>query len=344
MNELRTAGIPSRNLSFPSGFEVSWMGPNPYGEGFCLGSETGLLQFFNRDFVPISEPHKFSSSGEAINSVARLGNWVAASTRSEITLVSNAETIDVPYGAHQVCVTPSGYLAAALGPLGLAFINPDKQYSRGLKSQSEKSYIYRLIALRGRTGCDRIVCAGRLSGVTQGDWHPSQQSMKMETMSIPDLDIVDICSMGSQEHPYGTAALARNGAIILSQDITQDRNPRKLQFANVTGTGYRIVACGGHIFVLTNTGLFGVWNLTKLNGDASQNEPVEYSLLGLPMQAVDINVVNDRHLLVVKLDAIECIDVHAISEPGEKQAAQISQPLWDHQTTVNSAKDHFTAA
>src|SRR6266496_2401797 len=120
----KPANIPSATMPFPGGFEVCWAGANPFGEGCFFGLEDGGLQLFDKNFRPSGPAIKTSPSGEPVNSVAGIGTWLATATRRDInfigmaTLAGKPEMYHVPYGAHDLAVTPSGFFVAALGRLG----------------------------------------------------------------------------------------------------------------------------------------------------------------------------------------------------------------------------------
>src|SRR5687767_13983480 len=88
------------------GFEVSWAGPGPFRPGFCFGSDDSRLFFTDEEMAPRHPPKQVSVSGEAINGVARVGSWLAVTTRQEVNILglpskgAPLEGVVFPHGAH----------------------------------------------------------------------------------------------------------------------------------------------------------------------------------------------------------------------------------------------------
>ncbi|MBI3823528.1 MAG: hypothetical protein HY289_12735 [Planctomycetes bacterium] len=351
MSQDISADIPSRRLNFPPGFDVSWAGPSPLANGFCLGSENGLLQFFDAEFRPIGAPFKASASGEAINSVVRAGTWLAVSTRHEINFIGK-ESLDgklgsfqTSFGAHHLAVTPSGYFIAALGRQGILFASAHLTKGNFVITNPGPQaglYVYRLIAVPGSGGKDLIVSAGRTGGISFGQWHESQTTTKMNTMSFAGLDVVDVCSIATAEHPRAIAALGKDGTIMLTRDILGNEKPGTLKFVTITGAAYRIVCRRGHLFILSSHGLFGLWNLAESFFQGMLTAKSETNILMMPMEATDINVALDHLILIVGLDHFEVIDVDGIqSENGctVRGMPEIFSPDWMSSGISQTAKE-----
>lgn len=100
------------------GPEVTWIGPNPFREGMCLGFDNGTIIFHSTATNYTSEPQRISPSNEAINGVASIGTTsLAVSTRSEVTFMEVVTPQSTPRaffngGAHGVIATKSGYFIA----------------------------------------------------------------------------------------------------------------------------------------------------------------------------------------------------------------------------------------
>src|SRR5205807_6685392 len=69
-------------------FGITWAGVNPFGEGFCFGSERGHLVLTDTKGKPLSVLGRASASGEAISGVAFSQNWLAVTTRKDINLIA----------------------------------------------------------------------------------------------------------------------------------------------------------------------------------------------------------------------------------------------------------------
>ena len=252
MNKVDLANVPSTNMAFPPEFEVSYAGANPFGEGYCYGSEDGALQFFDKNSNPLGPAIKTSVSGEAINSVVGRGTWFATATRSEINFIGRSSTgksemHHLPFGAHDMAVTPSGYFVAALGRLGLMFAAVDiakQDFTIMNPDGAEGLVAYSVMTLPADKEHDLIICAGRTAGILVGQWQAPHATTKMRTMSFAGFDVIDICSIGTPEYPHAVAALDRNGSLVLANDIVSEEKPGTLKFDSVTGNAYRIVRCG----------------------------------------------------------------------------------------------------
>ncbi len=347
-------------LPFPEGFEVSWAGPDPFGEGVCFGSEDGLFQFFDERMTPIGPVFSANRSGEAINSVAHVGPWLALSSRQDIAFVGKEkqngerDRFHTSFGAHHLAITASGCLVATLGRSGLLFATTNVAKGELLLtgvSADEKSYAYRVLALPGTSGRDLIVCAGRSGGISFGEWSLTQAEITMRAISFAGLDVVDVCSIGNRKHPRAIAALCKDGAIVLSEDISGDQNPSLINYASLRGTAYRVVQCRGHLFVLTTSGVFGLWNLADkfVNGTLGRKE--EILILAMQLEATDINVVMDRYLMIVMLEGVGRVDISLLQSPEKKPQAkdkngsfskdrgELSNPVWKSRGVSQVSKE-----
>jgi hypothetical protein len=347
----KNADIPSSTLPFPAGFEVCWAGPNPLGDGFCLGAEDGLLQLFEND-RPVGPAIQASASSEAINSVAGIGKWLAVSTRREMNFIHfvNFESMNgkmprfrTPFGAHHVGVTNSGYFVATLGRAGLFFADMAKD-DLLITTPGSDFCAYRLLIIPEIDGNDVIVCAGRSGGIAFGAWHPSQSQTKMQTMSFAGFDAIDVCSIGSAENPRAIAALGRDGSLVLFRDILNDPKPGTLKYATLSGTAYRAVCCRGHLFVLTSDGLYGLWNLAENFVHRDSSPDWETQILVMPIQSIDINVVAANRILVVELENVIQINVDAIVEESSvgnrlPVIPQILKPDWTNRSMLQTSKE-----
>lgn len=101
-------GLLQGKMRLPD-FAVCWAGPDPFGPGFCFGTEDGKLVFADEGGTPVYAPFHASRSGEAINGVAGWGKWIAVSTRQDVTVGSPFPTSDakhivrvLPHGAHGI--------------------------------------------------------------------------------------------------------------------------------------------------------------------------------------------------------------------------------------------------
>ena len=68
-------------------FAVSWAGANPFGDGFCFGSETGQLVLTDIRGRQIIALGTATESNEAVNGVAFSQGWLAVTTRADVNLI-----------------------------------------------------------------------------------------------------------------------------------------------------------------------------------------------------------------------------------------------------------------
>src|SRR5947208_14978588 len=66
-------------------FELVWAGPRPFCDGFCVGSEDGVMRFTDEEGNDSGTVLPASAASEAINGVAFSGDVLAATTRSDVT-------------------------------------------------------------------------------------------------------------------------------------------------------------------------------------------------------------------------------------------------------------------
>ena len=319
--------IETRAHKNPIGFEISWAGANPVGDGFCFGSENGLLQLMDNNIRPISQVVKASVTGDAINSVTGAGTWMAASTRREITFIGKAkrdaepEIFQLPFGAYHLERTSSGYIVAAVGRTGLVFVDtksPKEQISAISPSSNNEMFAYSVLPLPSVGGNEVIVCAGRTSGIMFCEWRPDRPQTTMEAMTFANLDVVDVCSIATNQATRAIAGVGIDGSVILSHDVRNDKKPITMKFAAIRGVAYRVVCCKGHLFVLTSEGLLVLWNLAKDFTERIKTKTFDTSNMMIPMKPVDLNLVNNRYLAVVTIDGIEVIDIDSISGPDSQ--------------------------
>src|SRR5437762_3000567 len=77
---------PAHTIAFNELFQVCWAGPNPLGSGFCFGSDDGRLLLVDEDGKELGDASVFSPSREPVNGVAGLKNFVAVSTRADVSI------------------------------------------------------------------------------------------------------------------------------------------------------------------------------------------------------------------------------------------------------------------
>lgn len=310
-------------------FEVTWAGPHPFGSGFCFGSEDGELRFTDENFTPLADSGR-SRSGEAINGVARSGDWIAVSTRADVTMGNAVKskqtgTIVLPCGVLGIVATPGGYFAAPMGHLGVMMVKAGvatgEEFGR-LDPGKPEMYFHQVIALPGRQGKDLLVCATGDTGIGLTELRWGETTYNMRVAPFEDTDVVDVCSVDSDPSAPTVAALGRNGRIIMVRDARGDARAFGIKFNAIEGTAYRLLSSGGDFFVLTSRALYMLKNLASRLKSGSLSESSTTHILVVPMAGVDANLVGDRWLLVVTADEVVRGDLKVLRQPKPEDQAE----------------------
>jgi hypothetical protein len=338
-------------LHFPE-FSSTWAGANPYGDGFCLGSETGQIVLVNTGLQRLSEFLQASPSGEAVNNAAYSQKWLAVTTRKDINfigpLLSKAQGINLVTfcgGGRDVAVAPvSGHFVIPLGPDGIMFVQPgigEKDPVTISKSENSQLNFSRVLALQGERGNDVIVCAGRRGGLGYSNYREGIRGHALHTVTFNGLDFVDVCSVATPDKPLAVVAAAKDGGLVFFDDILTDKAPKTLKYKGVSGTVYRVLAAQGNIYLLTSKGLFGLFGLATTFLRGARASHVSTDILKLPVKASDANIVGDRWLLAVGADEILRFDTEKIpkapengavakkDDEGEQPQEIQTQPRWE---------------
>lgn len=339
MNSIAESGnsfiVPFARIGLPEGFEVCWAGshslPPPLSDGLCFGSLDGRILFTDEEGSPLQQPGKGSHSQEAINGVACLGTWVVATTRQEVnfwplpgTPGGHQSGFVFPYGAHDVATTPSGYFLASLGRNGILVEQPPFKPESGATvhcADNPGFYAYRVISLQSQTGAEVLVCACRLGGIAAGEFSGAHQKQPMTTAMFKGVDVVDICTLAPGVQSLAVAALGRDGTLILSQDVLQDKKPLTMRFQTVKGVAYRVLSCRGDIYLLTSKGMYVLGKLASRFLAKELRRGITTPVLPLAVEAVDANLVANRWLLVVTVNEVRKFDADWIHQSVPEQLA-----------------------
>jgi len=304
--------IPGKSLHFP-GAQVTWAGEFPWTHDLCFGTEDGSICVKDTNGVDISYG-PIIDSGEAINGVAFSRNMVAISTRAELlvkrlSFPGELQTV-VHYqiGAHGVVSTGRGGFLAPIGALGFLQIEllPDGSLqNRQFHGSEGDLYFYRIARLGTTTEGDEIfACAGRNDGVISleigTDGLPNRVIINQShnTTNNELADIVDVCRLPSETHPFATASLGIDNSIHLSEDIRRGHRRLGLHFPEMQGTAYSVLSTKGHLFILTSEAFYF---LPKLADRFLKREPVEakMTVLRTPLEALDCSIAYGEHLMLI---------------------------------------------
>jgi hypothetical protein len=162
--------VPGKRIKFDD-FDISWVGENPIGGGYCLGSEDGRIRTLGIDGSILTSA-SMSLSKEAINDVAFSGRVMGASTRAEVAFVFQGAQgqflLRYEGGAHGLITTSSGGFVAPLGRNGLLMMVPIDGPSQAIgkaKLDGESGNLYKLAHCNGDGRSDLIVGAARRDGL-----------------------------------------------------------------------------------------------------------------------------------------------------------------------------------
>jgi hypothetical protein len=319
-------------------FGISWAGANPFGEGFCFGSEDGNLVLTDTKGNPRSFLGKASASGEAINGVAFSHNWLAVTTRKDINFIPihllNREdqgVIFIAGGGQDVVAAPSGQFVIPLGKTGIMLAKPgmtDKDPVTISNANGHGMNFSRIVVLKGGDQTELIVAAGRRGGVGFTSYKEGIQRQVLTTVKFNELDIVDVCSIRLGTNDRAVAAAGRDGSLVLFKDILADKNPVTFKFQRITGSVYRLIGAGGDLYLLTSNGLFAIFGLAERFLAGQPLRQVTTDVLRLPIEGADANLVDERWLLVAGVDDLFRLDVTKIP----KQPPVGEGSTWDQST------------
>jgi WD40 repeat protein len=305
-------------------FEISWAGANPFGDGYCFGSDDGRFRIMTAEGLA-TQPKKVTISDESVNSIAFAGpgrRFMAVSTRCEVVVndLDPRFSKDGPYiyngGAHGVIATSAGGFVAPLGVNGLLRVPEigDTEARFLVNTIGDKRInLYQLALLHGDGSRDFIAAAARKDGIHTFDLNSEIDNGRPGSSvfyKVPGLDIVSLCSLDSPDWPYSLAALGTDGSIHLFRDIQAREQPMSLRLEDMLGSPYTILHLKGHLFILTNKAFYSCPNLAEQFLDdriGHTRERVRKEEFG----AVDVYAVDDEiliemadHLLIAKVDTL----------------------------------------
>jgi hypothetical protein len=287
------------------GPDVTWAGPNPFRKGLCFGFEDGTIVFLSDETGNSSEHHKISPSSEAINGVAAIGaSSLAVSTRSDVSFIQNDSKkgnprAAFPGGAHGVIATRSGYFVAPRGPSGLLIVKPtsdDVQPMTVTEGNVGHLYFSRVAAARDAEGRETLVFANRRNGVGLSPFNGEEQRRNVHTMRFDGIDVVDVCTPVIDSP--AAIAISMAAEVLWIKNASTHDDPLAMRLDGVEGPVYRVLATPRHLFVLSSKALY-MW--LDLVGQVlfGKGPPTSSSPLVLPMQAVDMSLIEHESLVVV---------------------------------------------
>lgn len=285
--------------------DVTWVGPNSRMPGLFLGFDNGTFIFTDATKGHVSTPQQISPSIDAVNGIAAVGaTSLAVSTRSDVSFIqansSNGPARAVfPGGAHGVIATKSGSFIAPLGPKGLLIVRPTNGPLQGMevtRGTERKLYFYRVAALHDTHGTETLIFANRKSGVGLSVFNSTERGRIVHTRESEGIEIVDVCAISPGS--LSAIAISKTADLLWIKDTSKNTDPVVFKLTGVEGSVYRVLATARHLFVLTSKSLY-VWIDLVDRALAGQFVSPDMMRLELPVDAVDMSLVDDEYLLLV---------------------------------------------
>jgi hypothetical protein len=287
------------------GPDVTWVGPNPFQNGLCLGFDNGTIIFSATAAKHTTGHQQISPSKEAINGVAAIGSTsLAVSTRADVTFIEIISPQVAPRavfdgGTHGVVATKSGYFVAPRGAKGLLIVKPDREPEQKMRvttGMDRQLYFYRMIALHDASGKETLVFANRKNGVGLCEFKGNVDNRNVHTLSFNGLDVVDVC--GVAVGSLSAVAISPKAEVLWIKDTSKHDDPITTKMSGIEGHVYRVLATARSLFVLSSKALY-VW--TDLVEHVLFNKKHSSFLqpLVIPMEAVDMSLIDNEYLFLV---------------------------------------------
>lgn len=342
--------------------DLSWAGAAAGDRGFCYGTEDGSVFWTNFDGVQYGDPlpnAALDDYDEAINGVAFNDGRMVVTTRSGSAIWKNAEgkagkrkAGPISEGSHGVVAALNGafFLPLNIGGLMSVQDSPPGRFT-GFTSTSESMdlNIYRVASLTSSDGSQVVAIAARSGGVAAGMYQPGRM-LNLATLEMADADFIDICPTGYSEFPTSAYALTRDNHILAFNNILDIREHGLAYFEAVAGVAYRILSAGQFVFILNSRALHVIRNLvTHSPGSFRVNQRTQGTTL--PLQAIDINLVGGRWLLVLLVDRVLRLDLDELAKVSasdfEEKVSELSD-VWANATVrvrqLDSRTSEFATA
>ena len=303
-------------------FSPTWIGPNPYQEGFISGSRDGVIAFLDEQGKDFAERREISPSQSAINGIDGINKFLAVTTPQEITVVGFS---DAPvgrtrmsvfgHGAHSVTACNSGYFLAPLGHHGIAVLIPGKEQTAEFQLfnfDGDISY-YRIIAMPSHGNRNRFVVACRTHGVGILDCNMDATKPAFTVGPFDNSDVIDVVAVVAPDYPHAFAAAGSNGELLLCRDAVNQAPPITLHYEHLAGTVYRIFAANGHLILLTGKAFYVLADLGRRLVQPIFDQS-DSPIMTVPVDAIDGFVYADRWLMIITPKGIRRYDLKSIND------------------------------
>lgn len=320
--------------------EITWAGDCPWTGSFCVGTESGELSFYEESGLGRSLVVSEKVAEDAINGAAFFGDFMGISTRSEINLCRRnpGSKLDIivrePRGAHGILATPGGQFLAPMGTAGLFCVDVSEDQSprawidHANGTQHNYYSLRYLCSFRGRA---TLVCAARNDGLLTIQFDKRAVDDKIMGLTAPNIDFVDVCSLGSAQWPCAVAALCHDRTLIFVRNVVTFEQPKMLRFDGFRGTPYSILSAQGHVFVLTSREIIVLPHLGSLYLSGEQlDRPIQYRHKAVV--AVDAFIHDAKELMIITDDGVDSFDISKLIN-GSGETAGVHAPpdvlIWD---------------
>ena len=155
---------------------------------------------------------------------------------------------------------------------------------------------------------------------------------RVVSLSAPSVDLIDVCPLRSEEHPFAVAGLSLDRSLVFVRDIMalSEENPRRLRFDGLQGTPYSLLYAVGHLLLLTSAEIVIFPDLASLFLDG---EPLDHPIDAYhsPVQAVEAFIVSERYLMVVTDEGVRVSEIHPVALAGNGRVSpdgNLNVPVW----------------
>jgi hypothetical protein len=306
------------------GFSPSWIGTDPFKPGFAVGSDSGIVAFTDEGGVETIDRYPLSESGESINGVAGFGDYLAVSTRHEVTIFGfppgpkgPVNSAVISRGSHGIIAsTESGQFLAPIGHDGIMVVTPTVaavSQNRINSFPGTSVNFYRLCELPAADNRLRFIAACRSAGVGLLDVSKENGEIGLVVGRFA-ADIVDVAYLGTPDYPHAVAAAGLGGELLLCRDIVRQEPPISMHYEGLVGRIYRVFSGHGHLFLLTGRAIYVLGGLAKRLVAREFDNKRRTPIMTLPMRAVDAAIVNNKWLLTVMPEEIHRYDLAEIDQ------------------------------
>jgi hypothetical protein len=300
-------------------FDISWAGANPFGGGYCFGSDDGRFRTLLPDGVS-TQPIQVTNLDEAVNGIAFSDRFMAVSNRCEVVFrdldpqFNHLSPATYRGGAFHVLATSAGGFVAPLGVNGLLRVPEvgDSETRFLVNTFPDKSAnLYQLALLHGDGTRDFIGSAARKDGIYTFELNSEVDGGRPGSSvyyKSPGLDIVSVCSLDAPDWPNSLASVAGDGSIHLFRDIRAREEPASFRIDEMLGWPYTILHAKGHLFVLTSRAIYACPNLAAhfLDGNLDHNwervKKIELRAVDLYVAGEEILIEMANHVIVAEVD------------------------------------------